>query len=135
MTITPAVPSPVCTSRRLSKSIRTVSQIGIAYPASSLSQAAGALPSGAPRPGERFPWIDDLYARLDDTRFNLVVVGQPAPALDGVRVHALATDRLPSPSFYLLRPDGHVGLAGATFDPDAVTRYLAATIGASACAT
>ena len=60
-----------------------------------------------------------------------------APALDsGVPVHALASDRLPSPSFYLLRPDGHVGLAGARVDVDAVTRYLAATIaGASPCVT
>jgi len=44
--------------------------------------------------------------------------------------------RLASPSFYLLRPDGHVGLAGATLDVDAVTRYLAATIAAaSPCVT
>jgi len=53
-----------------------------------------------------------------------------------VRVHTVTTDRLPSPSFYLLRPDGHVGLAGATLDVDAVTRYLTATIGsASPCVT
>jgi 2-polyprenyl-6-methoxyphenol hydroxylase-like FAD-dependent oxidoreductase len=115
---------------------RTVSQIGIAYPASPLSKALGALPTGAPRPGDRFPWIDDLYARLDDTRFNLVVVGQPAPAIDGIGVHPVTSDRLPSPSFYLLRPDGHVGLAGTSVDVDAVTRYLAATMGAaSPCVT
>jgi len=115
---------------------RTVSQIGIAYPDSPLSKSIGALPAGAPRPGDRFPWIDDIYARLDDTCFNLVAVGQPAPGIDGVRAHALATDRLASPSFYLLRPDGHVGLGGATLDVDAVRRYLAATIGAaSPCAT
>ena len=110
----------------------TVSQIGIAYPDSPLSRSAAPLPAGAPRPGDRFPWIDDVYALLDDTCFNLVVVGQPAPALDGsVRVHALTTDRLPAPSYYLLRPDGHVGLAGASVDVDAVTRYLAATLGAA----
>ena len=116
---------------------RTVSMIGIAYPASPLSRSVATLPPNAPKPGDRFPWIDDVYAKLDDRCFNLIVVGQPAPALEGgVRVHALATDRLPSPSFYLLRPDGHVGLAGATLDVDAVTRYLAATIGpASPCIT
>ena len=120
---------------------RTVSQIGIAYPDSPLSQSIATLPGGAPRAGDRFPYFDDVYARLDDTCFNLVVVGQPAPptasALEGrVRVHTLATDRLPAPSFYLLRPDGHVGLVGATLDVDAVTRYLAATIGAaSPCVT
>jgi len=120
---------------------RTVSQIGIAYPDSPLSKSTGTMPSGGPRPGDRFPWIDDIYAKLDDTCFNLVVAGQEVPttitALEGrVRVHALTTDRLPAPSFYLLRPDGHVGLAGATLDVDAVTRYLAATIAAaSPCVT
>jgi hypothetical protein len=29
------------------------------------------------------------------------------------------------PAFYLLRPDGHVGLAGTHFDEDAVTDWLA----------
>jgi hypothetical protein len=115
---------------------QTVSQIGIAYPDSPLSKSTAAMPSGGPRPGDRFPWIDDIYAKLDDTCFNLVVVGQAAPALEGVPVHALVSERLPSPSFYLLRPDGHVGLAGATLDVDAVTRYLTATIGsASPCVT
>ncbi|HEY8243268.1 MAG TPA: FAD-dependent oxidoreductase [Casimicrobiaceae bacterium] len=121
----------------------TVSQIGIAYPDSPLSQSIATLPAGAPHAGDRFPWFDDLYARLDDTCFNLVVVGQPAPsselraALEGrVHVHALTTDRLPSPSFYVLRPDGHVGLVGGKLDVDAVTRYLAATIAAaSPCVT
>jgi hypothetical protein len=113
----------------------TVSQIGIAYPDSPLSKSTGMVPAGGPRPGDRFPWIDDIYAKLDDTCFNLVVVGQAAPALDDVPVHALVTEQ-PSPSFYLLRPDGHVGLAGATLDVDAVTRYLTATIGsASPCVT
>ena len=119
---------------------RTVSQIGIAYPDSPLSHADAALPAGVPRPGDRFPYFPDLYARLDDRCFNLVVVGQPVPptpALEGrARVQALATDRLPSPSFFLLRPDGHIGLVGADVDVDAVTRYLAATIaGASPCVT
>ena len=115
---------------------QTVSQIGIAYPDSPLSKATATTPAGGPRPGDRFPWVDDIYAKLDDTCFNLVVAGQDVPstsaALEGrVRVHALKTDRLPAPGFYLLRPDGHVGLVGATFDVDAVTRYLAATIGAA----
>jgi hypothetical protein len=32
---------------------------------------------------------------------------------------------IPRPAFYLLRPDGHVGLAGTQLDLAAVTRYLA----------
>ena len=115
----------------------TVSQLGIRYPDSPLSKHVASLPVRAPRAGDRFPWIGDVYERIDDTCWNLVVVGQAAPALGGrVKVHALTTDRLPAPSFYLLRPDGHVGLAGATVDVDAVTRYLAAILGpASPCAT
>jgi len=36
----------------------------------------------------------------------------------------LARVRIPRPSFYLLRPDGHVGLSGDRLDAAAVTRYL-----------
>src|SRR5438445_12935774 len=37
----------------------------------------------------------------------------------------LARVRISGPAFYLLRPDGHVGLAGTRLEPDAITRYLA----------
>jgi hypothetical protein len=36
----------------------------------------------------------------------------------------LAHAQLPQPSFYLLRPDGHVGLAGTRLDVDVMKRYL-----------
>ena len=36
---------------------RTVSQTGIAYRKSSLSQSLDGLPDGAPRAGDRFPWL------------------------------------------------------------------------------
>ena len=36
----------------------------------------------------------------------------------------LARVHIPQPSFYLLRPDGHVGLCGTRLEPGAVTRYL-----------
>jgi hypothetical protein len=130
---------------------RTVSQTGIRYPRSALSETLDDLADGAPRAGDRFPWVrlklradrpaEDLFDALDDTRFNLLVVGQPAPP-DGLanlgdllRVHAVVGDaandrelaraRIPQPSFYLLRPDGHVGLAGARLDADATARYVA----------
>lgn len=129
---------------------RTVSQTGIRYPQSELSETLDGLDAGAPRAGDRFPWLrlklradrpaEDLFEALDDTRFNLIVAGQPAPP-DGVpglgdllRVHAAASDPandrelarvgIPQPSFYLLRPDGHVGLAGARFAPAAAARYV-----------
>jgi hypothetical protein len=84
--------------------------------------------------------VEDLFANLDDTCFNLILIGQPPPP-DGVpglgdlaRIHGIpgeaANDRdlaraqIPQPSFYLLRPDGHVGLAGTRFEAAAATRYL-----------
>jgi len=129
---------------------RTISQTGIAYRESSLSKMLPGLPDGAPRAGDRFPWlrlrflangpVEDLFQKLDDTRYNLIVTAQPAPpgvALglgDLLRIHAIPDDtqnaqelvrvRISGPAFYLLRPDGHIGLAGTRLEPDAVTRYL-----------
>ena len=77
---------------------------------------------------------------LDDTCFNLLVFGQSAgegasPFGGMVRVLAIphtpdnnqefARAGISQPSFYLLRPDGHVGLCGPQFDAAAVARYLA----------
>jgi hypothetical protein len=36
----------------------------------------------------------------------------------------LARAQIPRPSFYLLRPDGHVGLCGARLDAAELQRYL-----------
>jgi 2-polyprenyl-6-methoxyphenol hydroxylase-like FAD-dependent oxidoreductase len=130
---------------------RTISQTGIRYRRSPLSRNLDGLPRGAPMAGDRFPWmqlklaaggpVEDLFQQLDDTRFNLLVMGQAAPAGgvagfgDLVSVHAIPDDpvnakaleqrRLSGPAFYLLRPDGHVGLAGTRLDMDSVERYLA----------
>jgi 2-polyprenyl-6-methoxyphenol hydroxylase-like FAD-dependent oxidoreductase len=129
---------------------RTISQIGISYPGSALSQTLLGLEKRAPKAGDRFPWlrvklngeaaIKDLYREMDDTRFNLLVIGQGAPP-SGVpaggllQVHVISRDpvneaevaraNITGPSFYLLRPDGHVGLCGAGFDAAAIARYLA----------
>ncbi|HTO49321.1 MAG TPA: FAD-dependent oxidoreductase [Burkholderiales bacterium] len=132
---------------------RTVSQIGIRYPESPLSQTAAGLPGGGPSAGDRFPWlriklapdgaVEDLFAKLDDTCFNLVLIGQPLPAAaqsGPVLVHAVADEpdndrelsraRIPKPSFYLLRPDGHVGLAGARLEAGALTRFMTERVAA-----
>jgi len=68
---------------------RTISQTGIRYRRSPLSEALAGLPENGPRPGDRFPWLrlkfqpngrlEDLYGKLDDTRFTLLVFGQAAP--------------------------------------------------------
>jgi 2-polyprenyl-6-methoxyphenol hydroxylase-like FAD-dependent oxidoreductase len=129
---------------------RTISQTGIRYPNSPLSRALDGLPRGAPRAGDRFPWLrlkfqvrgvsEDLYQRLDDTCFNLLVIGQPFPAEgapregDLLRIHVVPDDpanervlaraQIRGAAFYLLRPDGHVGLAGTRLEAGAVTSYL-----------
>jgi len=129
---------------------RTVSQTGIRYRKSPLSESPGGLPKGAPRGGDRFPWlrlkfrtdgpIEDSFRKLDDTHFNLIAIGQPAPAAealgfgDMLRIHAIPADpfndlelaraQITQPSFYLLRPDGHVGLCGVGLEAEAVKNYI-----------
>jgi 2-polyprenyl-6-methoxyphenol hydroxylase-like FAD-dependent oxidoreductase len=139
--------------RRLA--FRTISQTGIHYRDGPLSQAQTERTGDAPAAGDRFPWLrlsfapgapaEDLFARLDDTRFNLLLLGQPAPSAipsgsrDLLLVHAVPADPandgalaragIPTPSFYLLRPDGHIGLAGARLDAELLPRYLSERIG------
>ena len=129
---------------------RIVSQIGIHYRKSPLSKTLEGMPDGAPRAGDRFPWlrlkfwangaVEDMFQKLDDTRFNLVVIGQPSPSEEALhlggmlRIHVIPTDpvndvelaraQIPRPSFDLLRPDGHVGLCGVRLESPAVARYV-----------
>jgi len=129
---------------------RTISQTGIHYRTSPLSETLPGLPDAGPRAGDRFPWLrvalspngsgEDLFQQLDDTRFTLILVGQPAPAEgvpglrdllctlvisdDPVNQRELARVHIARPSFYLLRPDGHVGLCGTRLDAAAVSRYV-----------
>lgn len=132
---------------------RTVSQTAISYRDSALSETLPGLPKKAPRAGDRFPWlrlkmwsggpVEDGFERTDDTRFDLFVFGQRPSDLpevsaalgDLLRVHIVPEDLvneaemarvgIPPRSFYLLRPDGHIGLAGIDFDADAVKYYVA----------
>lgn len=129
---------------------RTISQTGIRYPDSPLSETLPGIPDTAPRAGDRFPWLrlklsadtppEDMYERLDDTRFTLIVIGQPAPPGgvpklgDLLRTYLVPSDpgndrelaraRIPRIAFYLLRPDGYVGLSGMQLDTAAIDRYL-----------
>jgi hypothetical protein len=118
-----------------------------------VSKSLAGLAGDGPRAGDRFPWlqlkfsaggpVEDIFHRLDDTRFNLIVVGQaPAEGLPGVgdllRVHVVADDtandaelmraKIPKPSFYLLRPDGYVGLCGARLASAAIAQYVSANL-------
>jgi hypothetical protein len=129
---------------------RTISQIGITYRQSPLSRTLEGVAADAPQAGDRFPWLhltfqgtdrpEDLFERLDDTRFNLLAIGQPAPMIEkldlgaAVQVHvvplerenaaALKTVSITAPAVYLLRPDGHVALAGARVDAAALGRWF-----------
>ena len=127
---------------------RLVSQTAIHYRWSRLSRTVSGFPRHAPQAGDRFPWlrlrfdagreIRDSFATLDDTRFHLLAFGQPAPVdlheWEGLlEIHAVAAGaandapldraRIPRPSMYLLRPDGHVGLCGARLDAAAIAGY------------
>jgi 2-polyprenyl-6-methoxyphenol hydroxylase-like FAD-dependent oxidoreductase len=128
---------------------RTISQTGIRYPQSPLSETLPGLPGKAPRAGDRFPWLklrlstggepEDLYRRLDGTRFTLLIIGQTGlaagvPGLgdlvstcmipnDPANDRVLGRVGIPPTAFYLLRPDGYVGLCGVQLDGEAVAHY------------
>jgi 2-polyprenyl-6-methoxyphenol hydroxylase-like FAD-dependent oxidoreductase len=134
---------------------RVVSQTGIHYRRSPLSKSLSRLPDAAPHAGDRFPWlrlrfrtdgpIEDLFEKLDDTQLTLIVIGQ-APRPEGLRhlgellcTYVVPTDvindaelarvHIPRPSFYLLRPDGHVGLCGVHVDAGAIKSYVSERLG------
>jgi hypothetical protein len=139
--------------RRLA--FRTISQIGIQYRDSLLSQELPGLPRQAPCAGERFPWLQlqrdpqdapaDLYQSFDGLRFQLLLFGQPSPSLPGFEreVHSQLIDAggengrrlqaagIPLPSFFLLRPDGYIGLAGLQAEPELLRRWLTRQVGLS----
>jgi 2-polyprenyl-6-methoxyphenol hydroxylase-like FAD-dependent oxidoreductase len=134
---------------------RVVSQTGVHYRTSALSKSLVASAPDSPHAGDRFPWlqlklrrdgpVEGLYEKLDDTRWTLIVIGQPAPVEamyefeDLVRVHVVGADpandaeltrvRIGKPSFYLLRPDGHIGVCGGRFVASDVSGYLCDVIG------
>src|SRR5262249_39645651 len=112
--------------------------------------SSDALPATAPQAGDRFPWlrlkfaadrpVEDIFQRLGDMHFNLVLIGQPEiedslqdsgdllcihviPA-DAVNNEELARRQIPQPSFYLIRPDGYIGLCGTRLQTDALTDYF-----------
>jgi 2-polyprenyl-6-methoxyphenol hydroxylase-like FAD-dependent oxidoreductase len=127
-----------------------LSQIGIDYRRSPLSSTLSAGP-GAPQAGDRFPWLhlafrkngplEDVFRKMDDTRFTLLVLGQPGPVTgiagfrDLLDVHtvpmtpenelAMNAASIMAPAYYLVRPDGHIALAGARYDETEVRLWFA----------
>ncbi len=116
---------------------RTVSQIGIRYRESPLSEGA----AGSVRGGDRLPWVvlgpdEDNFAPLTSLAWQVHVYGEPRPGV----ADACAGLRLPIHTFawtpamqkaglargatYLVRPDGYVALADPDGDPARLARYF-----------
>jgi 2-polyprenyl-6-methoxyphenol hydroxylase-like FAD-dependent oxidoreductase len=137
--------------RARKRAFMTLSQIGISYPKSTLSQSAGGWLKGAPQAGDRFPWVKlklnasgspaDIYRTLDDRRFNLLVFGSTdqVPVTSGTfgqlvtawvipdnaeNRKEMERAQIPASSFFLLRPDGHIGLCGTAADMATIPGYL-----------
>jgi 2-polyprenyl-6-methoxyphenol hydroxylase-like FAD-dependent oxidoreductase len=127
---------PALLSSRLARAFlfRTVSQIGLNYRASALSEGRAGRVSG----GERLPWVasgaTDNFSSFDGERWQIQVYGEPSPDLGawcerkGVPLRVFGWSRacevagLGRDALYLLRPDSYVALA----DPAGLTASLEA---------
>jgi len=133
---------------------RIVSQTGIRYRKSLLSKNLNGVPDTAPQAGDRFPWlrlkfspngpVEDLFQKLGDLHFNLLVFGQDAPSKeladlgDLLRTHVVPRDftndaelsrvQISQPSFFLVRPDGYIGLSGTSLNAVDLRAYFAQSV-------
>jgi 2-polyprenyl-6-methoxyphenol hydroxylase-like FAD-dependent oxidoreductase len=115
----------------------TLSQIGVSYRNSSLSEGR----AGSVRGGDRLPWVElgpgrDNFAPLTSLDWQVHVYGEARPDLTA----ACAELRLPLHVFtwqpnmwragftkaalYLVRPDGYIALADPLADPEWLRRYV-----------
>lgn len=106
---------------------RTVSQTRIAYPDSALSDREKGGPKGKVRAGDRLPWVEAAsnHAPLDGVSWQVHVYGRAddrlLTAADGLGLTVQRFDwkrqmggaGLARDGVYLVRPDGHVAIAGA----------------------
>jgi len=113
---------------------RTISQTRITYRDTPISEGR----AGDSRGDDRLPWVEGLanFAPLSESCWQVHIYGAADPALvaaareHGIKVFEFAypTDDsdagLARNAAYLVRPDGHVGLAMPTQDADALPDYL-----------
>ena len=103
-----------------------VSQTGIAYPASPLSQGNASEVTG----GMRLPWALGRYEALRTPGWQVLRVG-PGPVAAaawaskyGLPLTEIAPTVHETPgALYLMRPDGYVGLAASSFDEKVFSAY------------
>jgi 2-polyprenyl-6-methoxyphenol hydroxylase-like FAD-dependent oxidoreductase len=116
---------------------RTVSQIGVSYRDSPLSEGSTGFVKG----GDRLPWVEtgpeeDNFAPLTSMSWQVHVYGEPRRGM----AEACAELRLPICAFawtpgmgraglargalYLVRPDGYVAVADPDSDADRLRRYF-----------
>jgi 2-polyprenyl-6-methoxyphenol hydroxylase-like FAD-dependent oxidoreductase len=117
---------------------RTVSQIGVSYRESTLSVGA----TGSLHAGDRLPWIEivdgsDNFAPLALVAWQVHVYGEPTAGVAdicaelGLSLHEFAWRSqmarlgLRRGAIYLIRPDGYIGLADSTGDPQRLRDYFA----------
>jgi 2-polyprenyl-6-methoxyphenol hydroxylase-like FAD-dependent oxidoreductase len=116
---------------------RTVSQTGVSYRGSPMSEGR----AGAVHGGGRLPWATlggdtDNFAPLDSMRWQVHVYGKPRSEIEslcrdrGVTLHAfpwratLRRSGLERNAVYLVRPDGYVGLADPRAEAAVLSAYL-----------
>jgi hypothetical protein len=110
---------------------RTISQIGIKYPHSPLSQGR----TGGVAGGQRLPWAAGRYEALRPVGWHLLHIG-PVPAAQAwAAAHNLAATQIAPAAaetlgtVYLMRPDGYVGLVASKFDEAEFTTYARQWLG------
>jgi 2-polyprenyl-6-methoxyphenol hydroxylase-like FAD-dependent oxidoreductase len=120
---------------------RTVSQIGVHYRQSPLSEGA----AGSIRGGDRLPWVElggedgqatDNFAPLESLQWQAHCYGAAPPpvhaacAANGLALHTfpwrapMRRAGLSRNAVYLIRPDGYVGLADPAGATAAIEQYL-----------
>ena len=113
---------------------RTVSQTGIEYHKSDLSEGRAGQIGG----GDRLPWVHepDNFVPLESLDWQVHLYGAPARDLSascqsrGLRLHVFPWNRsaaragLARDASYLVRPDGHVALADPLHSPTRLEGYL-----------
>ncbi len=116
---------------------RTVSQIGVNYRDSPLSEGA----AGSIKGGDRLPWVEtgprqDNFTPLTSLAWQVHVYGELRPGLADtcaelrLPIHAFAwtpemgRSGLVHGALYLLRPDGYITLADRDGDPQQLGRFF-----------